>query len=133
MTRAALVLALTVFACSTSSIATDRPAASPPTDEGNTGAPTHGASWTLASIAEGAVLLGDLGEHRRTITTSSTEAQAYFDQGLALGYGFNHDEAARSFAHAAALDPKCAMCFWGVAYMLGPNYNVPMLPERAMA
>jgi tetratricopeptide (TPR) repeat protein len=133
MTRASLVLALTLFACATPVVHTDRPVESPPSDDGKTAAPAHGPSWTLASIAEGAVLLGDLGEHRRTVTTSSKEAQAFFDQGLALGYGFNHDEAARSFARAAELDPKCAMCFWGVAYMLGPNYNVPMLPERAVA
>jgi tetratricopeptide (TPR) repeat protein len=89
--------------------------------------------WTLDALAEGALLLGDLGQVRRKVRTQSVEAQAFFDQGLALAYGFNHDEAARSFAHAAALDPACAMCFWGIAYTLGPNYNVPMLPERAQA
>lgn len=88
-------------------------------------------SWTLESLARGAILLPDLGAHRREVTTDSSEAQAFFDQGLALTYGFNHDEAARSYARAAELDPQCAMCFWGVAYTLGPNYNVPMLPERA--
>lgn len=89
--------------------------------------------WTLDGLAEGAQLLGDLGQVERKVTTQSAEAQAFFDQGLALAYGFNHDEAARSFAHAAALDPGCALCFWGIAYTLGPNYNVPMLPERAQA
>ncbi len=90
-------------------------------------------AWTLEGLANGAVLLPELGAHRRTVTTSSKEAQAFFDQGLALTYGFNHDEAARSFARAAQLDPGCALCFWGVAYTLGPNYNIPMLPERAAA
>src|SRR5262245_46906342 len=90
-------------------------------------------SWTLDSLAEGAQLLGDLGKVQRKVTTQSVEAQAFFNQGLALTYGFNHDEAARSYAHAAALDAGCAMCFWGIAYTLGPNYNVPMLPERAQA
>lgn len=85
---------------------------------------------TLASIAEGAMLFDDLGSHHRAVTTSSADAQRYFDQGLRLLYGFNHDEAARSFAKAAALDPACAMCLWGVTYALGPNYNVPMLPDR---
>ena len=84
----------------------------------------------LDQIVEGAALMPDLGTHTRTITTSSKEAQAYYDQGLRLVYGFNHDEAARSFAKAAALDPKCASCYWGVALVLGPNYNVPMLPDR---
>lgn len=90
-------------------------------------------SWTLPKLSQGAKLLGDLGEVRRAVTTRSREAQSYFDQGLALTYGFNHDEAARSFAKAAELDPSCAMCFWGAAYTLGPNYNIPMLPDRARA
>jgi tetratricopeptide (TPR) repeat protein len=84
-------------------------------------------------MASGAKLLGNMGDVHRKTTTSSGEAQAYFDQGLALTWGFNHDEAARSFAKAGALDPSCALCFWGVAYTLGPNYNMPMLPERAHA
>ena len=49
--------------------------------------------------------------------------QRYFDQGLTLVYAFNHDEAARSFAYAAKLDPKCAMAYWGIALARGPNYN----------
>src|SRR5262252_1128106 len=86
---------------------------------------------TIAAWAAGAQLFPDLGNHHRTVTTDSPEAQAYFDQGLRLAYAFNHDEAARSFARAAVVDPDCAMCFWGVALTLGPNYNVPMLPDRA--
>jgi len=91
------------------------------------------AQWSLHSLARGATLLGNLGAVHRTVTTRSPEAQQFFDQGLALTYGFNHDEAARSFARAAELDPTCALCFWGAAYTLGPNYNIPMLPERAQA
>lgn len=87
---------------------------------------------TLTSLAEGAVLFDNLGSHHRPVTTASREAQAFFDQGLRLAYGFNHDEAARSFARAAQLDPSCGMCFWGVALVMGPNYNVPMLPDRAV-
>lgn len=60
------------------------------------------------------------------ITTQSEEAQRYFNQGLILAYGFNHAEAARSFYHATNLDPQCAMCYWGYAYVLGPNYNAGM-------
>ena len=85
---------------------------------------------TLDAIATGAALYPDLGDHHRAITTASKEAKAYFDQGLRLIYGFNHDEAARSFARAAQLDPACASCYWGLALVLGPNYNVPMLPDR---
>jgi tetratricopeptide (TPR) repeat protein len=57
------------------------------------------------------------------ISTSSKEAQEYFNQGLMLAYGFNHAEAARSFYEATRLDSTCAMAYWGYAYVLGPNYN----------
>jgi tetratricopeptide (TPR) repeat protein len=57
-------------------------------------------------------------------------AQKYFDQGLRLIYGFNHAEAERAFREAIRLDPNCGICWWGVAYVLGPNYNLPMNPER---
>ncbi len=90
-----------------------------------------GQGMTLEQLAAGAVQLPGLGSHHRLITTRSSGAQTYFDQGLRLLYAFNHDEAARSFARAAAIDPNCAMCFWGVALTLGPNYNVPMLGSRA--
>ena len=60
------------------------------------------------------------------ITTKSKVAQKYFDQGLILAYGFNHAEAARSFKEAARQDPDCASCYWGLAYVLGPNYNSTM-------
>jgi tetratricopeptide (TPR) repeat protein len=85
---------------------------------------------TLDAIAQGSMKIENLGEHHRSITTKSPDAQAFFDQGLRLIYGFNHDEAARSFARAAQLDPTCASCYWGLALVLGPNYNVPMLPDR---
>ncbi|WP_333877574.1 tetratricopeptide repeat protein [Flavobacterium sp.] len=64
------------------------------------------------------------------VTTSNKEAQQYFNQGLALAYGFNHAEAARSFYYATKLDPDCAMAFWGYAYVLGPNYNGGMEPDN---
>jgi tetratricopeptide (TPR) repeat protein len=87
---------------------------------------------SVAKLATGAMLFDDLGTYQMTVT-ASPEAQKYFDQGLRLTYGFNHDEATRSYAKAAELDPSCAMCFWGVALTLGPNYNVPMLADRAVA
>jgi tetratricopeptide (TPR) repeat protein len=60
-------------------------------------------------------------------------AQKYFDQGLRLVYGFNHEEAERAFREAARLDPNLAMAWWGVAFTLGPNYNLPMDPMRNAA
>ncbi|MGP0073650.1 MAG: hypothetical protein ACLPWF_17175 [Bryobacteraceae bacterium] len=70
-----------------------------------------------------APLLNGLGHLHHPISTSNPLAQRYFDQGLTLVYGFNHDEAARSFAYAAKLDPNCAMAYWGIALARGPNYN----------
>src|SRR5215475_13931446 len=75
-------------------------------------------------------LFNDLGNHHHPVTTSSESAQQYFDQGLRLVYAFNHDEAERAFREAARIDPNCAMAWWGVAYALGPNYNLPIDPAR---
>lgn len=71
-----------------------------------------------------------LGSHHHHITTKSPEAQTYFDQGLILLYGFNHDEAARYFRRAAELDPEAAMPYWGLALSLGPNYNDTAVDEH---
>ncbi|MBH9577275.1 hypothetical protein [Inhella proteolytica] len=57
------------------------------------------------------------------------QAQAYFDQGLRLAFAFNHAEAQRAFQAAQRLDPGCALCHWGEAWVLGPNINAPMAPE----
>ena len=82
---------------------------------------------TLAGWAKGAQLFDGLGTFHRKITTRSPLAQQYFDQGMRFIWAFNHDEATRSFAKAATIDPKCASCYWGVALTLGPNYNMPMM------
>ena len=63
------------------------------------------------------------------VSTESELAQQYFNQGFLLNYGFNHAEASRSFREAIRQDPDCAMCYWGLAYVIGPNYNAPMDPE----
>ena len=65
-----------------------------------------------------------------SITTKSAEVQQYFNQGMMLTYGFNHAEAARSFYEAGKQDSSCAMCWWGFAYVLGPNYNAGMEPDN---
>jgi tetratricopeptide (TPR) repeat protein len=65
----------------------------------------------------------DLEGFHRTVTTTSAEAQQYFDQGLTLYYGFNHQAAIASFAQAAALDTSCAMAWWGQAISAGPSIN----------
>jgi tetratricopeptide (TPR) repeat protein len=78
-------------------------------------------------------LIPGLGDVHHPVSTKNKQAQQFFDQGLALVYGFNHDEARRSFQRAAELDPKLAMAHWGVALTLGPNYNLPVDPERERA
>jgi tetratricopeptide (TPR) repeat protein len=84
-----------------------------------------------------APLFTGMSTHHHPITTKSSQAQRYFDQGLVLAYGFNHAEAARSFREAIKLDPDCAMCNWGLAYVLGPNINAKMeddaVPESYQA
>lgn len=64
-----------------------------------------------------------LGRHTRQVTTNSAVAQRYFDQGLAFLFGFNHEEAIRSFEAAAISDPQCAMAYWGIAMANGPDIN----------
>lgn len=67
----------------------------------------------------------DLGAYGRAITTSSPQAQLWFDRGLNWLYGFNHAEAIACFGKALESDPDCAMAHWGVSYAAGPNYNLP--------
>jgi tetratricopeptide (TPR) repeat protein len=74
-------------------------------------------------------LYDNLGTLHFPISTAKPKAQAYFDQGLRLAFAFNHAEAARAFRAAQQLDPRCAMCYWGEALVLGPNINAPMFPE----
>ena len=108
----------------------------------HTASNTHAGSNTHAAAQQGTTphvaaptgeadvpLWEGLGSHSYEITTSSPLAQSYFDQGLALAYGFNHWEARRAFLAAQEADPNCAMCFWGEALVLGPNINWPMQPE----
>jgi len=73
-----------------------------------------------------APLFNNLGTLHFPITTRSELAQKYFNQGIILAYGFNHEEAFRSFEEVARLDSNCAMAYWGMAYVLGPNINLPM-------
>jgi tetratricopeptide (TPR) repeat protein len=75
-------------------------------------------------------LVTGLGDLHHPVSTKNPQAQQFFDQGLRFIYAFNHDEAARSFQHAAELDPRLAMAYWGVAEAVGPNYNDPADPAR---
>jgi tetratricopeptide (TPR) repeat protein len=82
----------------------------------------------MAKDEKPAPLFTGLGNYHHAITTKSPMAQRYFDQGLTLAFAFNHAEAERSFRFATRYDPDCAMCWWGVAFVLGPNINAKMDP-----
>jgi tetratricopeptide (TPR) repeat protein len=84
------------------------------------------AALQAMAAPDRAVPLDGLEQVHMPISTGSAAAQRWFDQGLALAYGFNHAEAARSFRAAQREDPSCAICFWGEALVLGPNINAAM-------
>jgi tetratricopeptide (TPR) repeat protein len=83
-----------------------------------------------AQTTHSVALVAGLGDLHHPVSTKNPQAQQFFDQGLRFIYAFNHDEAAHSFQHAAELDPKLAMAYWGVAEAVGPNYNDPADPDR---
>ena len=89
------------------------------------------ASTVIGPSVADQPLMPGLGTRSFKITTSKKQAQEYFDQGLRLAWNFNHTEAQRAFKKAQLLDPWCAMCYWGEAYVLGPNINVPMDPKAS--
>lgn len=82
------------------------------------------------AAAKPATLMSGFGTLEHPVTTANPMAQKFFNQGLRLIFGFNHDEAARSFRRAAELDPQMAMAYWGIAEAVGPNYNDPASEER---
>jgi tetratricopeptide (TPR) repeat protein len=88
----------------------------------------HGSA--AAPAAAPYTLAPGLGPMHHPVTTSNPAAQKYFDQGLNLLFGFNHDEAQKAFQQAARLDPNMAMAYWGIAYAVGPNYNLPVDWDR---
>jgi tetratricopeptide (TPR) repeat protein len=65
----------------------------------------------------------DLGNYSRSISTTSPEAQLWFDRGLLWNYAYHHEEAVECFNKAVEYDSACVMAHWGIAYASGPNYN----------
>lgn len=84
-----------------------------------------------APLTSAPPLFETFGDLHRDIGSRVPAAQRYFDQGLRMAYGFNHEAAGRAFAEASRLDPTCAMCAWGQALVLGPNINLAMDPASA--
>src|SRR5215831_9644736 len=105
---------------------TDRPAAAQPS------VPSPMAAGATSSTPSAPVLMNGLSGHHHPIATSNPDAQKFFDQGFSLVYAFNHEEAVRSFQQAARLDPRAAMPHWGIAWALGPNYNLDLDDPRAL-
>lgn len=65
----------------------------------------------------------NLGDHEKQISTTSSEAQRWFNFGLNWCYGFNHEEGVKCFQKSLEFDPECVMAHWGAAYGAGPFYN----------
>jgi len=93
-------------------------------------APAHTMTHGSPAADGRPVLYDSLGSYSYRVTTASPDAQRWFDQGLRLVYGFNHQEAQRAFSEASRLDPSCAMCYWGIAMTEGSNYNSPTDADR---
>jgi tetratricopeptide (TPR) repeat protein len=73
----------------------------------------------------------DIGGFHYEVSTDSEAAQTWFDRGLAMCFGFNHEEAIRCFERALAEDSSLAMAYWGMGYAWGPNINnMEILPHQ---
>jgi tetratricopeptide (TPR) repeat protein len=70
------------------------------------------------------------GKVHHPVKTSNPQAQRLFEQAMALDYGFNHGQAEQCFREAARLDPNMPMAYWGIALVLGTNYNLPVDDAR---
>ncbi|HYQ98608.1 MAG TPA: hypothetical protein VET86_01100 [Casimicrobiaceae bacterium] len=90
-----------------------------------------GAAWAAEEPAALAPVLDGMGPDRGPVASRVPAAQRWFHQGVTLVWGFNPNEAARAFEAAAAADPGCALCWWGLAWSLGPNINTDMDPVNA--
>jgi tetratricopeptide (TPR) repeat protein len=66
----------------------------------------------------------NLGSHFRNVSTSSPEAQRWFNLGLNWCFAFNKGEGVKCFRKALEYDPECVMAHWGIAYGSGPFYNM---------
>lgn len=79
----------------------------------------------IDNLAPGAIEFAGYGGYQKPIATTSDAAQEWFDRGIQLVYGFNHDAAVNAFARAAQEDPECAIAWWGIAYSYGVDVNNP--------
>lgn len=79
----------------------------------------------ISEIAEPkqTVLLPGYGSGGFTISANVPEAQTFFSNGMELGTAFAHQAAIDAMKESVRLDPDCAMCLWGEAFMSGPTLN----------
>jgi tetratricopeptide (TPR) repeat protein len=109
----------------------ERPADIPVKEKGRSPIYFCSPSFDPAKVKEDdGPLFKGLGNLHFAVSTKNKKAQQYFNQGLTLVYAFNHGEAGRSFSTALKLDPTLAMGYWGLAMVLGPNYNAPLNPSK---
>ena len=90
-------------------------------------------SWQVATLPAAAEEYYDIGAFHSPVTTDNETAQRWFDRGLAMCYGFNHEEAVRCFERALAADPGMPMALWGLAYAWGPNINNMLIAPHQIA
>jgi tetratricopeptide (TPR) repeat protein len=86
---------------------------------------------TTPAATPRAPLLPGLDTWRMTTETRDALAQRYHDQGMLLAFGFNPEEAARSFEAALALDQRSPTTWWALAWALGPTINADTRGEDA--
>jgi tetratricopeptide (TPR) repeat protein len=97
------------------------------------------AGWVPAEILQRPVpLRKGIGSVHDPVTTSSPQAQTFYDQGLAYLHSYVWIEAARSFHQALRLDPSCAMAYIGlsdayVALQDLPGANAALAQAQALA
>jgi tetratricopeptide (TPR) repeat protein len=86
------------------------------------------AGGSAAPDLRAAPLFDGMGNYRLAGAGTSLVARRYVDQGMVLAFGFNAAEAARSFEAAVRIEPRCAACWWALAWALGPTINADMQP-----
>jgi peroxiredoxin len=93
--------------------------AKPAEEKKHEGPPLPGHSYQGHVFDEGprqkAYLMPGMAKIKFPVTTKSPEAQQFIEQGVCQLHGFWYFESERSFRQAAALDPDCAMAYWGMA------------------
>ena len=125
----ALLLGSTLWAAAADTTPASDPAEKPDTT-GTAAGKSDTAATTPGSVEEGhsahgevfnegprqaAYLMAGTGNVHFPATCKTPEVQQFIDQGVGQLHGFWYFESERSFRQAAALDPECAIAYWGMA------------------